>query len=1076
VTFAQPFKDYEILERIGSGAMGTVFKARQKRLNRIVALKVLKPSLARNTNFVERQRREARIVASLNHPDIVAGYDLGEEGGYHFFVMEFVEGTSLATLLKEWGAFPEERVLDVGIRVASALDHAFKKGVIHRDVKPGNILIDKDGRAKLTDLGLAKAPEDVTITQEGATVGTPQYISPEQARDPSKVDIRSDLYSLGATLFHMATGQPPFVGDTLAAVIHGVVHARPPLAHSINPALSESLSAVIRKLLAKRPSLRYQTPAELLADLQRVRRAEAPEVDLDALAAAEQEPATDGVRWGRVAVAVAIVLCLGGGATWWALRSPATSGASDAPALLVRTRDALTTASGWRGKLRVLQQAAADAATQEERQAVAELRAGVVDPWQRDVERFGRERRERAAEFVVLVEHWRDPARALRTQIVEALERTFQVHRAELPEALRQVLENELTRVDSEVGAKVAERDQNLQSAYRAHLSEDDARRWRAALTAGDFVAAERAARAPGQGFFGESGRPRREQLSAAGASEVAKLDAEATAVALAEIERVEARTSADLLRTVEQAYAGFREFLRVQSDPRLLAAQAHGWRKGLDARYPAASAFRSGQDPWPRVRDADVVFNHEMQTALAVADQARLAGDVHLALSALLLDGDAAREVEWLGQRQFEATAIATQRDQFVAWLNAAHAARDWLLESLATKLGGKAATIDDPGSPGRSLQVAVRREAGRLELVERDGARVRRVPLARLLLSDLLALAAPPPADDNIDRGLALWLYCAGETRAGGERVPATARAFFGEHLAPALQAALAQRHGDESEARVALASLQGAKASGGEALLVALEAFEQRFGRTAAARANLQFLVDLRAQVRSVQQRQATLANLRAAVGRGLRAELGDDARALVTFDVSGAAELSLPSGWAIRDDRVAFAGVDVALETTRAQALVLDDALATEQGVAVACEVVFGPQGRRPRLYLLELHGVGVALGLNAAGEPLAAVVPVDDLARDRALQRALEPLLEDLVERKRELPVVVPGARHSLVVRVRVQTERLAATVRLDDVEIGAGVVPKLPRVAPRLVLMPMQPLALLRAQIDGQYP
>ena len=142
MNFAQPFSGYEILERVGSGAMGTVFKARDKKLGRIVALKVLKPSLARNERYVERLRREARIVAALNHPNIVTGYALGEEGGYHFFVMEYVEGDSLKHLLSEWGMFPEEQVLDVAMQVTAALDHAFAQGVIHRDIKPGNILID----------------------------------------------------------------------------------------------------------------------------------------------------------------------------------------------------------------------------------------------------------------------------------------------------------------------------------------------------------------------------------------------------------------------------------------------------------------------------------------------------------------------------------------------------------------------------------------------------------------------------------------------------------------------------------------------------------------------------------------------------------------------------------------------------------------------------------------------------------------------------------------------------------------------------------------------------------------------
>ena len=187
--FDQPFQDYEILDRVGGGAMGTVFKARQKRLNRVVALKILKPSLARDKRYVDRLRREARIVASLSHPHIVAGYDLGEEGGYHFFVMEFVEGKSLRQLLVEWGMFAEEYVLRVARQVAEALDHAYERDIIHRDIKPGNVLINENGSVKLTDMGLAKGPADLTLTRDGATVGTPMYVSPEQARNPQDLSL-----------------------------------------------------------------------------------------------------------------------------------------------------------------------------------------------------------------------------------------------------------------------------------------------------------------------------------------------------------------------------------------------------------------------------------------------------------------------------------------------------------------------------------------------------------------------------------------------------------------------------------------------------------------------------------------------------------------------------------------------------------------------------------------------------------------------------------------------------------------------------------------------------------------------
>src|SRR5262245_7221720 len=313
MTFAQPFSDYEILDRVGAGAMGTVFKARHKKLNRIVALKVLKPSLARDARYVDRLRREARIVASLNDPHIVTGYDLGEEGGYHFFVMEFIEGKSLRALLVEWGMFAGEAGRAGGAQVAQARDPADQRGVIHRDIKPGNILIDEAGVAKWTDMGLAKGPADLTLTRDGATVGTPQYISPEQARNPQDVDVRSDLYSLGATLYHMATGQPPFKGDTMAAVLTKVLHEVPPAPRDLNPALSEGLSLVIRKLLAKNLALRYQTPRELLDDLERVQKAMPPAVDESRLVAGETGPQPSAVKATLVALLACAVVA---GAIW----------------------------------------------------------------------------------------------------------------------------------------------------------------------------------------------------------------------------------------------------------------------------------------------------------------------------------------------------------------------------------------------------------------------------------------------------------------------------------------------------------------------------------------------------------------------------------------------------------------------------------------------------------------------------------------------------------------------------------------------------------------------------------------
>lgn len=311
--FAQPFRGFEILDRLGSGGMGTVFKARRKADDALVALKVLRPSLSRNARYVERLRREAEISMRLDHAGLVKGYGLGEEGGYHYLVMEFVSGRSLKSLLKTWGRFPEEQVLELGMQMAEALAYAHEHGVVHRDVKPGNIIVNEEDRAKLTDLGLAKGETDPTLTRDGATVGTPQYMSPEQAQDPGMVDERSDLYSLGATLYHMAVGLPPFEGESVVQVISKLLHERADSAGSLNPEVSTGLSLILRRLLAKDPALRYQTARELLVDLERVDQGETPAVDVRVLARAEGRSDLGPSRT-KILVAGSVVLGLAGAA------------------------------------------------------------------------------------------------------------------------------------------------------------------------------------------------------------------------------------------------------------------------------------------------------------------------------------------------------------------------------------------------------------------------------------------------------------------------------------------------------------------------------------------------------------------------------------------------------------------------------------------------------------------------------------------------------------------------------------------------------------------------------------------
>jgi serine/threonine-protein kinase len=271
---------FKLLKRLGRGSMGTVYKARQLNLDRIVALKVLAPFLSENSAYVRRFVKEARLAGKLNHPNIVQGFDAGEVDGTHYFAMEFVDGPTVLTLLERGGAMDQDRALRITIQVARALDHASRQGLIHRDVKPDNIMIAPGGLAKLCDLGLAK---DVSrgsgSTERGTTLGTPNYISPEQARGSAEVDIRSDLYSLGATLYHMVTGRRPFEGPNPSVIM--VKHINEPAVppRDLVPDLDVELQRIVQRCLAKSPQDRYQTPAELLVDLENlaaVHRGEAP--------------------------------------------------------------------------------------------------------------------------------------------------------------------------------------------------------------------------------------------------------------------------------------------------------------------------------------------------------------------------------------------------------------------------------------------------------------------------------------------------------------------------------------------------------------------------------------------------------------------------------------------------------------------------------------------------------------------------------------------------------------------------------------------------------------------------------
>lgn len=264
-------ENYEILAKIGKGAMGAVYKARQMSLNRLVALKILPPHLAADKAYISRFLREAQVAAKLKHENTIYVIDVGESKGVYYFAMEYVDGKTVKEMIQEGEVFDERRTVEVALQVARALEHASSSGIVHRDIKPGNIMITKqEGMVKLCDFGLAKELGfGASATSPGAVAGTPYYISPEQIKN-EPVDARTDIYSLGATMYHIVTGSVPFSGRSAPIVMAKHLHESPIPPRRLNPKISRELEAVILKCMSKNPKDRFQTPGELLAALQRL--------------------------------------------------------------------------------------------------------------------------------------------------------------------------------------------------------------------------------------------------------------------------------------------------------------------------------------------------------------------------------------------------------------------------------------------------------------------------------------------------------------------------------------------------------------------------------------------------------------------------------------------------------------------------------------------------------------------------------------------------------------------------------------------------------------------------------------
>jgi serine/threonine protein kinase len=325
-------------EAIGVGGMGAVFRAHDNQLEREVALKILPPEQARDPEAVQRFYQEGRAAARLDHETIARVYSIGHASNYHYIAFEFIEGSTLRQRVEAGGILPVADAINYTLQMATALVHATERGVVHRDVKPSNIIVTPHGRAKLVDMGLARRFErggDAGLTQTGMTLGTFDYISPEQARDPRSVDVRSDLYSLGCTLFYMLAGRPPFPDGTVLQKLLQHQEEPPPDVRALNPSVPAELAAILTKLMAKDRDRRYQTPEQLVRDLLMVAgslnlRSVSPE-GLVWIDGAQAPPWERHLVWGIPTLAFAAIIVF----LMWSGQQPETTPAVSLPPELV---------------------------------------------------------------------------------------------------------------------------------------------------------------------------------------------------------------------------------------------------------------------------------------------------------------------------------------------------------------------------------------------------------------------------------------------------------------------------------------------------------------------------------------------------------------------------------------------------------------------------------------------------------------------------------------------------------------------------------------------------------------------
>ncbi len=1087
MTFAQPFLDYELLDRVGAGAMGTVFKARHKRLNRIVALKVLKPSLARDARYVDRLRREARIVASLNHPYIVTGYDLGEEGGYHFFVMEFVEGKSLRQLLVEWGMFAEEYVQRVARQTAQALDHAYQRGVIHRDIKPGNILIDESGNVKLTDMGLAKGPTDLTLTRDGATVGTRQYISPEQARNPHDVDVRTDLYSLGATLYHMATGVPPFRGDTMAELITNVLHETPVPPDELNPALSEGMALVIRKLLAKDLTVRYQTPRELLDDLERIERALPPQIDESRLSA----DAGDGARWWLRSLIGAGVLVLLGAAWWLGVQSrqnprPEPTASEFLVALdadlgrlptpgsrLVHLRTVLSTPMPVGSAPEVLQR---ERTVQNELQRAVDnvVDSIIVGPGWDELVAWSRD-----------PAVWPDRARIERERLQPRLVADTGMELGQLRAAVRlQRLDDLLVAIDRSLAAREAQ----LVARFELFLSITLPARADERVRAGDFAGADRLWGDALATFCDGVRMPLPERVAEPVRRQLLEKRVAAHLAAEKALTETEQAVAQDLRDEVEDVCTNLSEQLDAGTAPEVVHTALQGFRRDLGEVWPASARFRVGRDPWPDLERQFGVLQQAITIATLRQDGERFERRLDVVWRAFCA-GRAGDALQLLPDSAPEAlrSARGTDPARHRAALLAARAVEQAVLQAIARQpttiafLRGAGAepvelraegengalrlTGNSPDQPARAVRLSELRFGDLLHRLsaERDplqtvpaAGRALGVAIARMVGDDfdgIGAVVAALPADDQAFLVDDVWPRI---QRVRDERpdVPLDRASLFAR-LRETRKEAEQQRPG-------ALNKLENA--------LIACRARLPEAERSGAEEKELR---EVHQWVQLARRQRDIESDLAKVAPRGADASVqivGDEIEAQVVLPAE-VLQRDAAGGWQLHDGLLEFAGrrpwSELALQVLEGNPGLEPRALHT----TLTIQCVLPPASVGRRFWVFEFRGIGCMLVLGANDTVHAALVEGDVRRDGHEVERAFQRAIDGVVSAGKV--VALPGAEHRLTIHVAATRGGARAMVRVsfEGTELVAALHKYDAQRPPTFAVHPQQEIAVRRVVV-----